>query len=143
MFTGKLKKVDGKLVYTSNSSRTAYEAFVRRLAEGAEVEVYMEEINDDGTLAQLAKVHAMIKDLAAFTGNPFMGMKYEVKRQAGLCFIHQGELVAKSFGDCSIDELGLAIEAAIILGERVGLTLNQYGTHFRRTTQTTAAATAR
>lgn len=121
MFTGKLKKQDGKLVYIGHSDEVKFKAFLKKLNEGDQVEVFMDFLNDDGSLAQLAKLHAMIRDLANFTGNSGAGMKLLIKQEAGLCFVKDNELVCKSFGDCSKDELGLAIQACSTIAYRVGL----------------------
>ena len=75
---------------------------------------------DDGTLPQLAKLHAMIRELALHIGEPFEDMKLLVKDKAGLCLAREvaGKeyFLAKSFGECSREELSLAIQAAIDIG---------------------------
>jgi len=47
-------------------------------------------------------------------------MKLQVKLRAGLCL----EQSCKSFGECSKDELSLAIQAAIEIGDMVGFNLH-------------------
>lgn len=123
MFIGKLKKQNGKLIYPKAVDSSKYQIFLNKLNEGDEVDIYLELATDDASLAQLAKVHSMIKDLSNFTGTPFMGMKLLVKKEAGLCFIKDQELICHSFGDCSKDQLSLAIQACIDLGLKVGLNL--------------------
>jgi hypothetical protein len=85
----------------------------------------MESNVDDGTVPQLAKVHVCIRELAKEIGYSFEDMKLEVKRRAGLCVKKElgGELfmVCKSFGDCSKEELGLAVEAILQIGDTVGI----------------------
>ncbi len=117
---------DGKLGYKTVRDRNKYNSFIKRLKDGDVIDMYIELVTDDATLTQLAKVHAIIGRLASATGNTFDGMKMMVKKRAGLCFIHTVDgdkvLECKSFGDdCSKDELGLAIQAAIELGEELGV----------------------
>ena len=79
--------------------------------------------HDDGTLPQLAKLHVMIRQLALHVGETVENMKLLVKDRAGLCIAREvaGKeyFLAKSFGDCSKDELSLAIQAALEIGEEV------------------------
>jgi len=125
MFTGHLKKDNGKLVYVSTTGSKQYEEFVNALLDGQYVDVFFDANKDDGTLAQLAKIHKCIKELATDTGSTFEDMKFEVKRAAGLCVKKEisGELymVCKSFSKCSKEELSLAIQAIIVIGETVGI----------------------
>ena len=52
-------------------------------------------------------------------------MKLEIKRKAGLIHKKDGENPAiKSFGKCSYEELALAIQAAIEIGEQVNYPLS-------------------
>lgn len=112
-FIGLLKKEDGELVYTTTMSDIKYELFKKNIPEGTLVEVYMDIQKDDGTLAQLAKIHAMIRQLCMHTGDSVEDMKLIVKKRTGLCIEKHIEgstfLHCKSFGDCSRDELSLAI----------------------------------
>lgn len=89
------------------------------------VEVFYEITHDDGTLPQLAKLHVLIKQLAMHTGITVDDMKVLIKDKAGLCIIREvaGKeyFLAKSFGECSKEELSLAIQACIELGEEVNL----------------------
>ena len=75
----------------------------------------MEIQSDDGSLAQLAKIHAMIRDLSLHTGYSFEDSKLIIKHKAGLCIEKtiEGEkfLYCKSLGDCSKQELSLVIQA--------------------------------
>ena len=40
-----------------------------------------------------------------------------LKRAAGLCFVRDKQEYCKSFGDCDKDELNLAIQACVAIGE--------------------------
>jgi len=124
---GKYKKERGILKPLSIASMKQYELFVSRLQEGAIVEFFYEEQHDDGTLPQLAKLHVMLKELATHIGETVENMKLLVKDKAGLCIAREVSgkeyFLAKSFGDCSREELSLAIQAAIEIGEQVGFIL--------------------
>jgi len=124
---GKYKKERGILKPTTIADMKQYEKFVSRLEEGAIVEFFYEEEHDDGTLPQLAKLHVMIKHLSIHIGETVENMKLLIKDKAGLCIAREvaGKeyFLAKSFGDCSRDELSLAIQAAIEIGESVNFTL--------------------
>ena len=104
-----------------------YEQFVSSVPEGAIVEFFYEVQHDDGTLPQLAKLHAMLKPLANHIGETVENLKLLVKDRAGLCIAREVSgkeyFLAKSFGDCSKEELSLAIQAAIEIGENVGFIL--------------------
>lgn len=121
--TGKYIKKEGRLEFSNLASSKQFELFVSRIKDGQIVEFFFEETHDDGTLPQLAKLHAMLKPLATHIGETVENMKLLVKDRAGLCIAREvaGKeyFLAKSFGDCSKEELSLAIQAAIEIGEQV------------------------
>ena len=127
IFEGKLTKKDGKVVYKSDTTKTKYKNFVDDLKEGQIVNVYMEATDGDVTLAQLAKVHKCIRVLASDLGYTFEDVKLLVKDKAGLVIKRTVENTTyndwKSFADCSIEELNLAIQACIDMGDFVGSNL--------------------
>jgi hypothetical protein len=116
MFTVKLVKEGGKLVYPDDKSKLSYQIFLDKLSEGQKVEMYIGLADADHSVAQLAKVHACIRELAKESGYTFDEMKMIIKRQSGLCYDGGDAEYCKSFADCSKDELALAIEACIQLG---------------------------
>lgn len=122
-FTGKFIKRNGTLELSSLFQKKQYEHFVSSIEDGQIVEVFLEETHDDGTLPQLAKLHAMIKDLALHVGESVENMKLLIKEKAGLCIIRNVSgkeyFLAKSFGECSKEELSLAIQATINLGHEL------------------------
>jgi hypothetical protein len=117
---GKFIKRNGRLEFSSLAVSKQHEVFVSEVPDGTIVEFFFEVQQDDGTLPQLAKLHAMIRELALHIGEPFEDMKLLVKDKAGLCLARQvaGKeyFLAKSFGECSREELALAIQAAINIG---------------------------
>ena len=120
---GKYKKERGLLKPLTISGIKQYEEFVSHIPDGAIVEFFYELQHDDGTLPQLAKLHVMIKQLATHIGETAENMKLLVKDRAGLCIAREVSgkeyFLAKSFGECSKEELSLAIQAAIEIGQEV------------------------
>lgn len=100
------------------------------LKPGNRVSMMIEVIKDNHSLVQLAKVHALIRELAHCTGNEFEDVKLEVKRKAGLTVKSKDKdnpdrhiEYVKSFADCSKEQLSMAIEACIQLGNEFGCIL--------------------
>lgn len=122
-FNGKFIKRNGRLEFSSLAVSKQHEIFVSDVPDGTIVEFFFEVQQDDGTLPQLAKLHAMIRELALHVGEPFDNMKLLVKDKAGLCLAREVSgkeyFLAKSFGECSREELSLAIQAAIDIGTSV------------------------
>ena len=118
-----LTKRDGKLEYNIKAQERIYEQFVKDLPEGAKVEIFVSISGDNGTNAQIAKIHVSIRQLANDLGYAFSEMKLLVKRKAGLCFNKNGTEYCKSFGDCSKEELNSVIQEIIELGDEVGSNL--------------------
>ena len=122
-FNGKFIKKNGKLDFSTLAASKQFEVFVSNIPEGSIVEFFYEVTHDDGTLPQLAKLHVMLKHLSTHIGETVENMKLLVKDKAGLCIAREvaGKeyFLAKSFGECSKEELSLAIQAAIEIGEEV------------------------
>ena len=116
-----LTKVDGKLLFKNNIEEKKYQDFIVNLPENSTADLFIStDATGKGTNTQLAKVHKSIRDLCNFTGNTFEEMKLEVKKKAGL---YSGPASLKSFGDCTKDELNLAIQATIEIGDFTGINL--------------------
>jgi hypothetical protein len=122
-FTGKYIKRDGRLEFSSLAQAKQFELFVSKIPDRTIVEVFYEQTHDDGTLPQLAKLHVMIKELSMHIGETVENMKLLIKDRAGLCISREVSgkeyFLAKSFGECSREELSLAIQAAIEIGAEV------------------------
>ena len=120
---GKYKKERGLLKPLTIAGIKQQEIFISNIPEGAIVEFFYEIQHDDGTLPQLAKLHVMLKQLSMHIGESVENMKLLVKDKAGLCIAREvaGKeyFLAKSFGDCSREELSLAIQAAIEIGQSI------------------------
>jgi hypothetical protein len=111
MFSAKLKKQNGKLVHCDNKEKLKFELFIQKLKEGEELEVFISVQGTKATQAQISKVHTCIRIIAMELGYSFEDMKLLVKSQAGLCTNSETETYVKSFADCSMDEISMAIEA--------------------------------
>jgi len=116
-------KKGGELVLAGKLDEVKYDTFVKSVNEGDRIEVTYEVQVEDGSYSQISKLHACIREVAKSTGSSFEDMKKEVKRRAGLTTIKGGEEDYRSFGDCSKEELSLAIQAVIEIGDFVGCNL--------------------
>lgn len=119
-YFGKLKKENGKLTHIKQSDKKLYDEFIKAIPEGAVVEFYSEVQSSDGSLAQLAKIHAMIRQLADHTGYSISEMKMLAKERAGMCYTSSnGVFVCKSFAESSKEELNSVILCLQIIGQEV------------------------
>jgi hypothetical protein len=113
----RLKKVNGKLIYTDKGMEAIHKAFVESLEEGQVVEAFFEAHGGNGTYLQMSKIHPCIRKLANEIGMTFEAMKLEIKKRSGL--VVNGE--AKSFADCSVEELSGVIQTIIETGDFVNI----------------------
>jgi len=117
MFNGKLIKKNGKLTYLETKDKLVYEKFELSLKEDQIVDMYLDLINITHSKAQLAKVHACIRELANESGYTFEEMKIAIKLESGLYKDNNGHRECKSFIECSKEELMLAINTCIQIGK--------------------------
>ena len=110
----KMEKSKGGLKFLGESKKT-FGDFTQDLKPGETVSIYIERNINTGTTPQLAKIHASIRTLSIDIGATFEETKLAIKHKSGL--VVKGE--AKSFADCSKEELMLVIE-----------TINQIGRDF-------------
>lgn len=118
-YSSRYEKRDGQLVGLSNADKAKLKLFLETIPDGTKVDIFMSVEQDDASLAQLAKIHAMCRTLALHIGESFEDMKLLIKEKAGLTTKVNGQLHVKSFGACSKEELMLAIQAAKEIGELV------------------------
>jgi len=127
MFTSILRKDGGKLVYITNADEAIYKLFLDSLEPGQTVEIFLDANKDDGTLAQLAKIHKCIREIAKETGDNYEDMKLLIKKKSGMCIKKNvdGEtvMVCKSFANASKTDLALVIETIIQIGDLVGINM--------------------
>jgi hypothetical protein len=109
---------DGKIHYPIKANESRMNNFLANAPEGAKVEMFI-SVSDEkkGSNAQLARIHAMCREIANEIGYTFNEVKLQVKRQAGLCFMKNNTEYCKSFAQCDRAELNLAIQACIEIGD--------------------------
>lgn len=114
---------NGALDFPIKALGNKYQKFLNDLPEGSKLEIFIGVSGDKGSNPQLARLHAMIREIAQEIGYTFEEAKLVVKRKAGLCFTKNKEEYCKSFGQCDKDELNLAIQACIEIGDFSGMQL--------------------
>ncbi|MHA2040123.1 MAG: hypothetical protein ACW98X_27280 [Promethearchaeota archaeon] len=119
MFTAKLQKKDGALVYKTDKEKLAFKLFVDSLKEGDSVDLFVNLLSKDGSLAQIAKVHTCIRRLAEESGYTFTEMKLLVKDNSGLKLGDE----YKSFKECDKSELSAAIQTCVEIGDLYNVNL--------------------
>jgi hypothetical protein len=113
----KLVKRNGILAYPNEAMKAVHKEFINHLEEGQAVEIFFSASGAEGTNMQLAKIHPCIRKLAGEIGMTFEAMKLEIKKRAGLVIDDE----AKSFADCSLEELNGVIQTIIETGDFVGI----------------------
>ena len=109
-----LIKRDGKLEHTIQAKEVNLNEIIKELPEGSKVEVFANVIGMKGSNAQLAKIHAMIRQLANDIGEDPITLKETVKDTA---------MISKSFADCDTEELNSVIQALLTIGDFTGSNL--------------------
>lgn len=111
--TVRMVKDGTELVYQQHADKLKFKMFKESLKENEVIELFVNRTSGDGSLAQLAKLHASIRDIAKFTGNSASDEKIRIKKKAGFCIEKtiDGDryIICKSFGDCTRDELDYVI----------------------------------
>ena len=119
----KLSVKDGELDFPAKINKTRLNTFLKSLPNGTRLEMFISASDDNGTNAQLARLHAMIREIANDLGYTFQEVKLMVKRETGLCFMKNKTEYCKSFADCDKSELNLAIQECVRLGDFNGMQL--------------------
>jgi hypothetical protein len=114
---------DGQLDFPAKIQKTRMDAFYSDLPDGAKVEIFISVSTGKGTNAQLARLHAMIREIANDLGYTFEEVKLIVKRNVGFCFMKDKQEYCKSFADCDKDDLNLCIQECLRLGDFNGIQL--------------------
>jgi hypothetical protein len=114
---------NGKLHFPIKATGTKLTNFLSQLPDNSKLEIFIGVSGEKGSNPQLAKIHAMIKEIAQEIGYTFVEAKIEVKRASGLCLVRDKQEYCKSFADCDKDELNLAIQACIEIGDFNGMNL--------------------
>lgn len=127
LFVTRLVKKDGKLSYHKKAFEALFLEFVKSLGEGQRIDVSFEANDGSGTYDQKKKIHACIREISMEMGDTFKESKKMIKKLSGLYFEdvnrRTGEITVyeKSFTDCSVQELGLVIQAIIQAGDDLGI----------------------
>ena len=114
---------DGKLYFPIKAMETKYRKFFEQLQDNSKLEIFIGVSGVKGSNPQLARLHAMIREIAQEIGYTFEEAKIQVKRSSGLCFVKDKQEYCKSFADCDKDELNLAIQSCIEIGDFNGMQL--------------------
>ena len=114
---------NGELHFPIKAVGTRYRKFFEQLPDDSKLEIFIGVSGDKGSNPQLARIHAMIREIAQEIGYTFAEAKIEVKRASGLCFVKNKQEYCKSFADCDKEELNLAIQACIEIGDFNGMQL--------------------
>ena len=109
-----LIKREGKLEHTIKAKEKILNDMIKDLPEGIKIEVFANTMSEKGSNAQLAKIHAMLKQLAHDIGEDPGTLKKQIKNQA---------MVMKSFADCDVNELNGVIQTILKVGDLVGTNL--------------------
>jgi acetate kinase len=87
----------------------------------------MNKVTSAGSFAQISKIHTCIRELANEGGYTFEEMKSLIKQRSGLCIVitenDEAKEIYKSFAECTKDELSMAIQACIEIGEIYNINL--------------------
>jgi hypothetical protein len=112
-----LIKRNGKLEHTIKAKEDIFNTLVNDLPEGSIIEVFANTKGNKGSNTQLAKIHAMIKQLAQDIGDDPGAVKEQIKIQA---------MIKGSLADCDKDELNSVIQVILQIGDLVGSNLREY-----------------
>lgn len=114
---------DGSIIPASPSDVGKLKLFTMGVDKSIphEVDCYLTIVlnSDDKTAGQLAKVHALIREISNSTGHSFDEIKMIIKERAGI----KTSSDFKSFADCNKKEMSDAIEQCIVLGNELGIYL--------------------
>lgn len=117
----KFKKVNGKLVPKDGLTKSRFIEYIKSLSDDDEIECILEAVEPNNTKAQLAKIHAMIKEIADETGEDPKKTKNDLKDKCGLTKYVDNKKYFLSFADQSREELSNVIEKLYLIGEFVGI----------------------
>lgn len=111
---------NGKLAFKHKSDLEVFQKLASHLREGQQIQQMTNFSHDNGTLEQLAKIHASIAEIAKESGETKANVKKQVKIDCDILKM-DGELI--SFADCSAEQLSDVIIHIIEIGEFLNLNL--------------------
>ena len=115
-----------EIIPASKKDAGKLKLFTMGTTKEQEIEAYITVLdNKDKTAGQLAKAHALIREIANSTGHTFEEIKLIIKEKTGLYILATSTTPEsiKSFGDCSKEEMSRVIEECIELGHDLGIYL--------------------
>tara|TARA_Y100000389_G_C17463006_1_gene523231 strand:+ start:534 stop:917 length:384 start_codon:yes stop_codon:yes gene_type:complete len=119
----KVSVKDGELHFPAKIQKTRFDSFLKDIPDDTKLEMFISFSTGKGSNAQLARLHAMIRELANDLGYTFEEVKLLIKRQTGLCFMRDKKEYCKSFADCDKEDLNLCIQECIRMGDFSGIQL--------------------
>lgn len=117
------KNAEGTMVFKNTSDKKIYDEYIKNLQPDEELEVHFSKIKDNGTYAQLSKLHVSIREISNHTGHTVDEVKDLVKARAGFSWSTDADDVEKSFSKMSKEELSLCIQETMNMGMELGLLL--------------------
>lgn len=115
-----------EIIPASKEDAGKLKLFAMGTTKEQQIEAYITVLEDDKkTAGQLAKAHALIREIANSTGHTFEEIKLVVKQNTGLFVLETTttQESIKSFADCSKEEMSRVIEECIELGHDLGIYL--------------------
>lgn len=115
-----------EIIPASKEDAGKLKLFTMGTTKEQEIEAYITVLdNKDKTAGQLAKAHALIREIANSTGHTFEEIKLIIKEKTGLYILPTSTTPEsiKSFADCSKEEMSRVIEECIELGHDLGIYL--------------------
>jgi hypothetical protein len=117
------KNAEGNMIFKTESDKKIYDEYIKNLQPDEELEVHFSKIKDNGTYAQLSKLHVSIREIANHTGHTVDEVKDLVKTRAGFSWNNDTDDIEKSFSVMSKEELSLCIQETMNMGMELGLLL--------------------
>ena len=115
-----------EIIPASKEDAGKLKLFAMGTTKEQQIEAYLTVVEDDKkTAGQLAKAHALIREIANSTGHTFEEIKLVIKQNTGLIVSETSTTPEsiKSFADCSKEEMSRVIEECIELGNDLGIYL--------------------
>jgi|694.fasta_scaffold00097_93 hypothetical protein len=108
---------NGNFDFPIGTNKIRFENFMRSVPDGVKLDVYISYSTNKASNAQLARIHAMCRELANSIGYTFDEIKKLIKDRSGLYYINNNKRYYRSFADCDKMELNMAIQSCIEIGD--------------------------
>lgn len=115
---------NGELVLETFEDKRTIQLFKLQLKEGDKIECFFDIKKEaNKSLAQLKKVHVMIRKLSEETGDTFEKLKKDLKYNNGLYTIVNDNIEYKSLKDCTKEEIEKLILNLYDINNKMGFQL--------------------